>query len=78
MTDGVVFSRACGVWKVDHFTDHSIHQYIEAIQQAVMEDLESVAEGDQAKTAEELVGDETEYTPETSAIEKDKLRKQSQ
>ncbi|KAA5543080.1 lipase family protein [Roseiconus nitratireducens] len=45
------FLRGLRRWKIDHFSDHSIHQYIEAILKAVREENERVGKGEQAKPA---------------------------
>ena len=41
-------------WKIDHFADHSIHRYIDAIWQAVQQEDESVRQGGAAARPEEL------------------------
>ena len=41
-------------WKIDHFSDHSIHRYIEAILEAVKEENKTLAEGGIAKMAEDF------------------------
>jgi triacylglycerol lipase len=52
------FLRALSRWKIDHFADHSIHQYINAIVAAVEEEKKEMAEGGAAKRAEEFAGDD--------------------
>ncbi|MEO1618211.1 MAG: lipase family protein [Planctomycetota bacterium] len=46
------FLRSLRRWKIDHFSDHSIHGYIDAIVKAVREEDKRLAEGGAAKTAE--------------------------
>ncbi|MCD0460135.1 lipase family protein [Roseiconus lacunae] len=45
------FIRSLKRWKIDHFTDHSIHRYIEPLVEAVEKESESVESGGQAKPA---------------------------
>lgn len=44
-------------WKIDHFSDHSIHRYIESILKAVIEEREDMAAGKSAKTADDFADD---------------------
>ena len=52
------FLRALRRWKIDHFADHSIHSYINAIADAVEEEKQQLAQGGTAKLAQELAGDD--------------------
>ncbi|MEM6471593.1 MAG: lipase family protein [Planctomycetota bacterium] len=45
------FLRSLRRWKIDHFSDHSIHEYIQPLMRAVREEDASVAEGGEAKDA---------------------------
>jgi len=45
------FLRGLRRWKIDHFSDHSIHQYIQAIYKAVREEDQRIDQGGQAKSA---------------------------
>lgn len=45
------FLRGLRRWKIDHFSDHSIHCYIEAIIKAVHDEDERIKTGGQAKPA---------------------------
>lgn len=45
------FFRGLRRWKIDHFSDHSIHQYIDSILKAVHDEDERVKSGGQAKPA---------------------------
>lgn len=45
------FLRGLGKWKIDHFSDHSIHRYIESILKAVQDEDERVESGGQSKPA---------------------------
>ncbi len=40
--------------QIDHFSDHSIHNYCQHLVKAVNEELESMARGEQAKRGTEL------------------------
>ncbi|MFK8114047.1 MAG: lipase family protein [Rubripirellula sp.] len=51
------FLRGLRKWKVDHFSDHSIHNYIEAIASSLEEDREQIASGEAAQTADSLAGE---------------------
>lgn len=46
------FLRGLMNWKIDHFGDHSIHQYIQAILKAVQNEQEVIASGGIAKSAD--------------------------
>ena len=48
------FLRSLKLWKIDHFTDHSIHRYIDAILDELKDDEHNIAHGGQAATAEEI------------------------
>ncbi len=48
------FLRGLRSWKIDHFSDHSIHGYIEAIWVAVQQEKEDLASGKAAVKAEDL------------------------
>ncbi len=52
------FLRGLRRWKIDHFADHSIHQYINAIVAAVEEEKQAIAQGGAVKRAEEFTGDQ--------------------
>ncbi len=52
------FLRGLRRWKVDHFADHSIHNYIQAIAAAVEQEQQEVADGGQAKQAEQFACDD--------------------
>lgn len=45
------FLRGLRRWKIDHFSDHSIHQYIDAILKAIADEDERVKSGAKAKPA---------------------------
>ncbi|TWU40527.1 lipase family protein [Novipirellula artificiosorum] len=51
-------------WKIDHFSDHSIHRYIKAIESAVEAEKADLAAGGVAKTSEYFAGTEREWTEE--------------
>ena len=51
-------------WKVDHFIDHSIHNYIDAIFAAVQLEQQELTEGGVAKSGSEFAGEEREYIEE--------------
>ncbi|GAA4457205.1 lipase family protein [Novipirellula rosea] len=51
-------------WKIDHFADHSIHNYIAAIFDAVRAEQVELGGGGIAKSGSEYAGDEREYTEE--------------
>ncbi|MDA8745369.1 lipase family protein [Rubripirellula amarantea] len=51
------FLRGLRKWKVDHFSDHSIHQYIDAILDACREEDDRIATGDTARSASEFASD---------------------
>ncbi|QDT03913.1 Lipase (class 3) [Rubripirellula lacrimiformis] len=63
------FLRGLTRWKIDHFADHSIHNYIDAILAAVQEERAEVQSGSSAKDA-------THYADDVSSRE-DELRQQS-
>ncbi len=48
------FFRSLRLFKVDHFSDHSVHGYIEVLLQAVQEDQEDICHGEDATQADEL------------------------
>lgn len=52
------FLRGLRHWKVDHFDDHSIHNYIRAILMAVEEEKKDLAQGAKAKGAEDFAGED--------------------
>jgi triacylglycerol lipase len=52
------FLRGLKRWKIDHFADHSIHHYINAILAAVEQEKADRAQGGKATTALELAGDD--------------------
>jgi triacylglycerol lipase len=52
------FLRGLRRWRIDHFVDHSIHNYIDAILAAVEEEKTELAQGGKAKSAHELAGDD--------------------
>ncbi len=49
----------CGLrrWKIDHFSDHSLHEYIKAIDQAVESERESMRAGGGAVGSSSLAGE---------------------
>ena len=49
------FWRSLRRWKVDHFSDHSIHGYIEAIAGEVDEETEAMQAGESAKPPEAFI-----------------------
>ena len=49
------FLRGLRRWKVDHFSDHSIHGYIEAIAGEVEEETEAIQQGETAKPPEAFI-----------------------
>jgi triacylglycerol lipase len=51
------FLRGLRKWKIDHFSDHSIMRYIDAIAAAVDKERESMASGKDAVRADQLVAD---------------------
>ncbi len=51
-------------WKIDHFADHSIHGYIDAIYAAVQKDDQNVKEGGEPLTAEELADIDPKLDPQ--------------
>ncbi|TWU47285.1 Lipase (class 3) [Rubripirellula tenax] len=51
------FLRGLTHWKVDHFADHSIHQYINAIVKAVEEEKTQIEGGNLAKSADAFADD---------------------
>jgi len=59
------FLRGLRRLKVDHFADHSIHRYIEAIFKAVEDEKKMIAEGGAAKTADDYACTKREWTEET-------------
>ncbi|MGB7328479.1 MAG: lipase family protein, partial [Rubripirellula sp.] len=50
------FFRGLSKWKIDHFSDHSIHNYIDAILKAVEEENLSMSEGGAALDAALFTG----------------------
>ncbi len=48
------FLRGLKHWKIDHFSDHSIHRYIEAVLAAVKDEDEKLAAGGIAATAADI------------------------
>ena len=54
------FLRGLRRWKIDHFADHSIHNYINAIADAVEEEKQQLDQGGTAKLAGELAGDDAD------------------
>lgn len=50
------FFRGLRRWKIDHFADHSIHHYLEAIGTALNEDEQKIQAGGTALIAEDLAG----------------------
>ncbi|NND99397.1 MAG: lipase family protein [Pirellulaceae bacterium] len=48
------FFRGLKQWKIDHFSDHSIHRYIEAILNAAKQDEQKVAQGGAAAVAADV------------------------
>ena len=52
------FLRGLRRWKIDHFADHSIHKYIDAIVAAVDEENKELARGGTAKEASAFAGDD--------------------
>jgi triacylglycerol lipase len=44
-------------WRVDHFSDHSIHRYIDAIFAAVKQDQKQIKKGRTAQQADDLAGE---------------------
>lgn len=52
------FLRGLRRWKVDHFSDHSIMQYIDALARAVEEERAEIEEGGAATTVDELAGED--------------------
>ncbi|QDS92892.1 Lipase (class 3) [Roseimaritima multifibrata] len=48
------FARGLRRWKIDHFSDHSIHNYIDAILPAAQEDASDRRHGEAATKADEL------------------------
>ena len=48
------FFRSLKRWKIDHFADHSIHHYINAIARAVADERHHIAEGGQPLQPQEL------------------------
>lgn len=61
------FLRGLTRWKIDHFTDHSIHGYIEGILKAVQKEEEEVAQGAEAKSAEDFASDAPQPEPEVNS-----------
>ncbi len=57
------FLRALRAWKVDHFADHSVKCYIDAIAKAVEQERAIMASGGDATGAEELAGPEAKAAP---------------
>lgn len=53
------FLRGLRRWKIDHFADHSVHNYIQAIVAAVEEEDVELAKGGQAAKAVDLADEET-------------------
>ena len=45
------FLRGLRSWKIDHFADHSIHQYIDAILKAVQQEDQLIKSGGEVKPA---------------------------
>lgn len=50
------FWRSLRRFKIDHFADHSIHQYIGVLLEAVKEEQEEIAKGGKPRTLDELAG----------------------
>jgi triacylglycerol lipase len=61
------FIRSLKLWKIDHFTDHSIHRYIDAILGELKKDEEGISNGEAAATAEEIADVEEVSAKEVSA-----------
>lgn len=59
------FLRGLTKWKVDHFSDHSIQEYIDSILAAVEDEKKSVAGGKAAKGADHYADDA--HAPEAAA-----------
>ncbi|MEM9585925.1 MAG: lipase family protein [Planctomycetota bacterium] len=51
------FLRSLKSWKVDHFSDHSLKEYVAAILNAIEESEETVAAGGEAVIAEDVAAD---------------------
>jgi triacylglycerol lipase len=60
------FIRSLKLWKIDHFTDHSIHRYIDAILGELKKDEEGISNGEAAATAEEIADVEEASTTDHS------------
>ncbi len=45
------FIRGLAGWRVDHFSDHSMHEYCQHLVKAVINEMESLAEGKEEKCA---------------------------
>ncbi|MCO8123915.1 lipase family protein [Stieleria sp. TO1_6] len=50
------FLRGLKRWKIDHFSDHSIHRYIESLLIAIGDEEERIKSGGQAKPASAYAG----------------------
>lgn len=50
------FWRGLRRWKIDHFSDHSIHGYIQAVKKACDAESEAIAAGEDPVSSQEIVG----------------------
>ena len=50
------FLGGLGKWKIDHFSDHSIHQYIDALAKAMRAEDQLLSEGKAPLDVEKLAG----------------------
>lgn len=72
------FLRGLRRWKVDHFSDHSIHGYIDAIAAAVRQQRIDLAEGKAAVSADDLIeGDGNDSLAAASNSNRPKTNKMS-
>ena len=49
------FLRGLRRWKIDHFADHSVHNYADAIAAAVRQEEETLAAGGEKQTADDFI-----------------------
>ncbi|TWT83909.1 Lipase (class 3) [Planctomycetes bacterium CA13] len=56
-------------WKIDHFSDHSIHGYIDSIHKAAEAEAKVIAEGGLAQTGDAFAGEHREWTEESEPVQ---------
>lgn len=67
------FLRGLRRWRIDHFADHSIHNYIDAIAEAVEQEKEELDAGGTALKADDLAGDAPRRESPSTKQDSDKV-----